>query len=446
MTKIRLGFLFLLIGIYSYAYAYHGVERSGDITEQVSSYHAYHGVEYNGDITEQVSYYRLKKDFLLNPNLELGLLPKWENLLSANLGLNISYKEWLKITIKDRPLWSIKDKDENSCKNFLDEAYIDLKLFKTSFLTIGKENLQEGVGLSYNPSDFLADLKEMDYTKREEERKIEREGNYLVRFEEISQKITFSYLLAPKINHLQKEETRALIKLYSLIGDVDLSLSYLHVKKWPKLGINLSGVIGNKIEFHAEVGLSKGSKRKLLREERQVGPGVYEYGTYDDPEDDKMIFTKALIGEHYTFANKTNVIIEYFFNQDGYSEAEWTNFIDLATVAYTKFKQPPAELPADIFKENLRRANSLMRYRYMRKNYLFFRVSNPEIFDDYDGQISLLLNADDKSLVIMPAFDYQKWGRLVIRLGLNWFSGNSKSEFGLVPYQTEFQLGVKYLF
>jgi len=58
----------------------------------------------------------------------------------------------------------------------------------------------------------------------------------------------------------------------------------------------------------------------------------------------------------------------------------------------------------------------------------------------------MLLNIDDGSMAIMPSIDYKKFGDIVVRFGLNWFSGDPKSEFNLVPYTSEFQLGARYFF
>jgi len=404
-------------------------------------------LEFQGALINQSTYYQLKSDTLLNPDSKLALSPQWENKFYENSSINLTYKEWFNLGIKTRPVWTINNEEGSNLENSVDDACVDIRFRDTSFLTIGKQNLQEGVGLSYNPTDFLAQEKEMDYSKREEERKKEREGDYLIRLEKITEGLTLSLLLAPRIDNLQKEGTRGIIKLYSLVGNTDIAVSYLN-GKLPKSGINLSSVIGSNIEFHTEAGLNKGSNRKFLRKKKEVGPpnsGVYGYEIYDPEEDDK-VFTKALVGGHYTFCNKTNLIVEYFFNEDGYSQSEWDDFIGLVKDANLKFKEPPAGFSNGLFAENLRLANACMTFRSLRKNYLFFRLSNPEIFNYYDGQLSMLLNIDDGSMAIMPSIDYKKFGDIVVRFGLNWFSGDPKSEFNLVPYTSEFQLGARYFF
>ncbi len=404
-------------------------------------------LEFRGEFINQTTYYQLKDDTLLNPDSKLTSFPKWENKLYNDSSINLTYKEWLKLRIKSRPVWTISDEDGGSLKNYVDDAYLDIKIGETSFLTFGKENLQEGVGLSFNPTDFLSEGKDVDYSQREEERKQDREGDYLVRFETIGEKITFSCLVAPKIGNLQEEDSRQLLRLYFLIGDADVALSYFY-GEYPKLGVNLSGIIGNNIELHTEIALSKGSEREFLKKKKEVGPpnsGVYEYEAYNPP-DKKDIFVRSIIGGHYTSANKTNLIVEYFFNEDGYSNSEWDEFIEMVKDANAKFKNPPVGFSEGIFKENLRIANSLMTFRFLRKNYLFFRLSNPELFDYYDSQLSLLFNADDGSWVIMPSVDYKKFQDLIIRFGLNWFGGDSQSEFGLVPQDSELRLVAKYFF
>ncbi|MBU0701902.1 hypothetical protein KKE26_11545 [bacterium] len=403
-------------------------------------------LEFQGVFVNQTTHNQLNGNTLLNQS-NLGTLPEWENKLYNDSSINLTYKEWLKLMLKTRPTWTINNEERGSFRNFVDDAYMDIKIRDTSFLTIGRENLQEGVGLIYNPTNFLSEGKAVDYSQREEERKKNREGNYLLRFESIKEKQTFSFLIAPKIGNLQEEYPRQQLRLYSLMGDTDASLSYFHGKQ-EKLGLNLSGVVGNNIELHTEIALGKGSDRRFLRKKSEIGPpdsGIYEYETYD-PLDKEKTFLRALMGGHYTWTNKTNLIIEYFFNQDGYSQSEWNEFIEMVKDADSKLKNPPIGFTEGIFKENLRLANSLMTYRSLRKNYFFFRLSNPEIFDCYDSQLSVLLDVDDKSCVVMPSVDYNGVKNIVIRFGINWFSGDSQSEFGLVPQNTELQLEARYFF
>ncbi len=399
------------------------------------------------EVVNQITYYQSKGNTLLNPESKLVTLPSVENKLYSNLSSSLTYKEWFKLAVKSRYAWTINDVEGGTFKNLVDNAYIDLKTGGTSFLTIGKENLQEGVGLSYNPTNFLAEGKDVDYSQREEERKKDVEGNYLLRFESIGENLTLSFLVAPKIGSLQPEPMRQQLRLYSLMGDVDVALSYFYAEQ-EKLGLNISGIVGNNTELHTEIGLTKGSKRGFLRKKEEVGPpnsGVYKYEIYDIADEEK-IFAQAIAGGHYTWDNKTNLIIEYLFNQDGYSKSEWHEFIELVKNASSNFKKPPVDFEAGIFKENLRLANSLMTYRTLRRNYLFFRLSNPELFDCYDSQLTVLLNVDDHSCVVMPSIDCKKFQNMVFRLGVNWFSGNSQSEFGLVPQDTEIQMEARYFF
>ncbi len=403
--------------------------------------------EFQGVFVNQTTHYQLKGDALLNPDSKLVTLPELENKLYSDSSISLTYKEWLKLSVKSRLAWTIDDEEGGSFRNFVDDAYLDIKTGDTSFLTIGKENLQDGVGLSYNPTNFLAEGKDVDYSQREEERKKNREGNYLLRFESIGEKLTLSFLVAPKIGNLQQEHPRQQLRLYSLMGNTDVALSYFRAEQ-ERLGLNISGVAGNNIELHTEIGLTKGGEREFSRKKREIGPlnsGIYEYEAYN-PLDEEEIFVQAIMGGHYTFANKTNFIVEYFFNQDGYSKSEWDEFIELVKDAASKFKNPPTGFDKGIFKENLRLANSLMTFRSLCKNYLFLRLSNPEVFNCCDSQLSILLNIDDSSCVVMPSVDYKGFKNLVLRFGINWFSGDFQSEFGLVPQATELQLEARYFF
>jgi len=404
-------------------------------------------IEYYGSFVARFIDNKFRKDNPLNPDFKVFSLPEYENKIYLNFFMNLYFNENIKFVLKTRPTW-IKKGNKEMAKNYLDNAYINFNLGKGLFLSIGKENLIEGVGFSYYPSNFFSEKKETDFTLKEEEQRSDREGNYIIRSELLLENVTITTVIAPEIDDLQEENTRAEFKFSALLYDTDLSISYFY-SNYGRIGWNVSRVVGQKFEVHSELGLRFGSDRKYLRQKSEIGPpgsGIFEYEIYE-PEDEEKVFLRGLIGGHYTSANKTNYIVEYFYNQDGYDENEWKEFFAIIKDNSNKLISPPNGFSEDLFKFNLSLANSLMTYRYLRQHYLFARIWNPEVYNRFDVTWGILLNLEDKSFVILPTADYKLIRDFVIlRFGAAVFNGDGESEFGLSPMKNYYYFEMRFFF
>jgi len=404
-------------------------------------------IEYYGSFVTRLVENKFRKDNPLNPGFRVFNLAECESKIYLNLSMNLSFNENIKFALKTRPTW-IKKENKEMGKNYFDNAYINFNLGKGLFLSVGKENLIEGVGFSYYPSDFFSEKKEIDFTLKEEEQSSDREGNYIVRSELLLENVTLTAIIAPEIDNLQEENTRAEFKFSTLVYDTDLSISYFH-SNYGRTGFNISKAVGQKFEVHSGAGLRFGSDRKYLRKKSEVGvpgSGIFEYEIYE-PKEEGEVFLRALIGGHYTCENKTNYIVEYFYNQDGYDENEWEEFIEIVRDNSSKVISVPTGFSEDLFKFNLSLANSLMTYRYLRRHYLFARFWNPEIYNRFDVTCGILLNLEDKSFVILPTADYKLIKDfMMLRLGGAVFKGDGESEFGLSPMENYYYFETRFFF
>lgn len=404
-------------------------------------------VQYYGSFVVRFVESKFRKDNPLNPDFKVFDLPERESKIYLNLFMNLYFNENFGFTLKTRPTW-IKKGNKEMGKNYLDNAYLNFNLGKGLFLSMGKENLIRGVGFSYYPSDFFSEKKEIDFTLKEEEQRSDREGNYIIRSELLLENVTLTAVIAPEIDNLQEENTRAEFKFSTLLYDTDLSISYFH-SNYGRIGFNISRVVGQKFEVHSGLGVRFDSDRKYLRKKGEIGlpgSGIFEYEIYE-PEDEEKVFLRGLIGGHYTSVNKTNYIVEYFYNQDGYDENEWKEFFTIIKDNSNKLISPPSGFSKDLFKFNLSLANSLMTYRYLRRHYLFARVWNPEIYNKFDVTCGILLNLEDKSFVILPTADYKLIRDfMMLRLGAAVFKGDGESEFGLSPMENYYYFETRFFF
>ncbi len=394
--------------------------------------------EFNGKVIEQATYYDQKKDYLLNPNQKILDFSPWKNRLYADINFNLKRAD-TKFISKFRPM-IVSDDHKTRSRTTVDDLYIDQKFWDQIFFYLGKRNIKDGVALGFNPTDFLGEGKEVDFSKREEDRRVEREGNYLVGADAFFKDAAWTVIFAPQIDDWQDEKDRALLKASYFLEsfNTDVSVHYFY-GDIPGAGVNLSHTANDELVLYTETALRKGTNKKILRLENPASGGVY----LADKMDNSEIFLRAAVGGHYTFKNSANIICEYIYNADGYNQDKWDEFERVVSLSNDQWKKG---IFLDSASGNLSGANQTMTFRQMRKNYLFFRVNHPSVFSKVDGSLVLFLNLDDMSFLINPSVEYKINQSALIGLSSNIFAGSKTKEFGMMHWGKDVTLTYKHYF
>jgi hypothetical protein len=400
---------------------------------------------FDGIIYEQPTYFFINDDNLINPDNDILELSDWINRLYGRVNLNLKYKNAQFIS-QFRPTLT-SDEDETDGEFITDDAYLDLNIYKEGyFLYCGKRNIRDVVAYGANPTDFLGEGKDVDYTKREEERRVERQGNYMVGLDSFFPNTRISAIFAPEFDWddvSQKEDDRFLLRANYFAEEINTDMTlHLFQGEIPGIGFDVSSTVSDQLILYTENSLRWGSNKyeiKLTREGDAYTPREYEV---TDPDDDDDVYANIVIGGSYTFDNGTNLILEYIYNGDGYDSGEWDNIVD-----FTKYHNDLYKSGAytDLAKGNLAMVNSdIMKIREMRKNYIFCRVSNSKILENTDAQIVLQLNADDMSYLITPIVDYKITNNFVVGISATIFRGDDDSEFGMMYWGADASLVLRY--
>ncbi len=395
--------------------------------------------EIGGEIIEQPTYRLLRNDTLLNPEGKILKFSEWRNRFYGNIRIGLHYKD-IGFISKFRPTIS-SEEGNTDIENIFDDAFFDIKFNDRFFLYGGKKNIRNGVGFGSNPTDFLGEGKKVDFTKREEERRAEREGNYLLGVDTFFKNATLTAIFAPRVKNLQEESNRVLLKVNLLMDsiDTDMSLHYFYGAV-PGIGFNISTTVNDELVLYTETAFRWGSNRKTVKLVSTGSPDIYEI---NGPDDSERVYPHIVIGGHYTFMNGTNIICEYIYNGDGYNGKEWDeikNFVKYNNVEYKRgfFK--------DFALANLLLSNEIVSFREVRRNYIFARINNPEILAKIDGAIVLILNADDKSFLINPSMDYKLKANTILGFSALIFAGKNDTEFGMTPWKNEISMVLKFFF
>lgn len=395
--------------------------------------------EFNGKIIEQPTYYHRKKDYPLNPNQKILDVSPWKNRFYADLNLNLKYKENTRLVSKFRPTL-LSDDNKTTLRNKIDDLYVDQKFKDKFFFYAGRKNVRDGVALGANPTDFLGENKEVDLTKREEERRLEREGNDLAGLDAFYKDISWTAIFAPRVNDWQEEKNRVLLKASYFMESLntDASLHYFNGDV-PGVGFNISHTAGDHLVLYTETAFRKGSSKKIVKLISEGAPNSYSIEDMDAQE----VFAHTATGGHYTFKNGTNVICEYIYNADGYNQKKWDAFESFVVYSNDQFKKG---FFWDSVASNLSQANQIINFRQMRKNYLFTRLSNPSILNKFDGAFVLLLNLDDSSFLVNPSLDYKINESSTMGVSADIFVGGRTKEFGMMHWGQDISLTYKYYF
>jgi len=393
-------------------------------------------VEYGGSFRYQSNYYKINRASFLNPHNDILKLPSSDQELEIKLDLHSWFAETLGFYLKNRASYLIGE-DKSKLENILDELYLKLNPSESLFFNIGKQNITEGVGYAWNPTDFLTGLEEIDQAEDTREKREEREGVICLRGEYFLPHLTLTVVATPKMESWgRKAEPRALVKVYTLMNNLDFSLiAYAEEKKDQRLGLNFSSTMGESLEVHGEASLQKGTYRYYLN---QTDPGHYEF--IQKRKESQQLYPKFLVGGQYTFPDNTNLVLEYYHNQEGYSSSEWRDYFE-----YLKFCGERYE-DESLYFSYLLMGNAYFDLTNFRQNYLFLRFSKPNILDRLEISSNNIYNLDDASLLMNVKIDYQGMQDLSIYVLGTFFFGKGDSEFGMFYQSQTFSAVVECFF
>ena len=392
--------------------------------------------EYGGSFRYQSNCYKINQDSYLNPRNDILKLPSSDSMLQIKFDLHSWLGESLGFYLKDRVNY-LTGKDKSKLENVLDELYLELNPSESFFFNIGKQNITEGVGYAWNPTDFLTGLEEIDQGQDTREKREEREGVICLRGEYFLPHLTLTAVASPRMESWgQKADARALVKVYALIRNLDFSLiAYAEEKKRPKLGLNFSSTVGESLEVHGEASLQKGTYRYYLN---QTDAGHYEF--IQKRKESEELYPKFLVGGQYTFLDNTNLVLEYYHNQEGYDSSEWRDYFEYLKFCGERYEDESLYVPY------LLMGNTYFNLTNFRQNYLFLRFSKPNVLDLFEVSSNNIYNLDAASLLMNVKIDYQGMQDLSFYISGTFFLGAEDSEFGMFYQNQAFSAGAEYFF
>lgn len=303
----------------------------------------------------------------------------------------------------------------------ISEAYASYNFSDHLNLTLGKKRIVWGPGQAFNPTDLLNPPKDpTDPT-------LQRAGAWLARVEAPFERFTASFVAAAAalrtyggvptslaycpgyptaeggragINDFDDQPHYALAsRLYALVADSDVGLYYVFTNRYndafenkSRLGASVSRLVGKALEVHAEALVQRGT----LRPFKTLG---------DD------LVGKTLVGGRYTFGDDSLLGLEYHFNGDGYTPAEFDSALKMVAAVAGAGLRP--SLPAASSD-----AGSPQKFVFdpFRRHYLFLTYLKPHIRDDFTVQATVIMNLQDFTGQLAPliAWSVREWASLTV--------------------------------
>lgn len=432
-----------------------------------------------GNLKNLFTFHATDDDSLLNPD-NIFDAPKLEDRAEAALKLNGSIIDRIGLIGRARlGLEYTKDgKGDLDYVDSLDQAYLSFEFGREvlTFLSIGKQRIQWGTGITWNPVDTFNPRQNLEDVEDIEEGKIS------YRIDVAFPLFSVTSVVVPNAESTdftldnfnpQRGNTLLTGKVYTFVANADLTL-YLSGKEEekPRFGASFSTVISD-IQLFGQGIVWKGeSEKDYFRVDTEREPAYDPIGgthytlpaVYDLYKKDRF-FYKVDIGLQYTFSNDLTIIAEYYHNHDGYTSTDMETYADFLRYAdgdyqddvnstiEAKEKNPLLPIPEyPSIQTLLEGGNSVYRFADLRRNYLSLSLSKPYVANRFDLKMDIIMNIDDLfdgsgvSLFLRPGVTYTAIPNWRFSIYSQAYIGKNDTDFGLNYYDFSLFGKIHYFF
>ncbi|MBW2659462.1 MAG: hypothetical protein JRC87_07725 [Deltaproteobacteria bacterium] len=318
------------------------------------------------------------------------------------------------------------------------EAYGSLKPSPYATTSLGKKSYKWGKGYAWNPVGFINRRKDPNNPDESLEGYVTAEADIIKSFEGKLQTAALTGVLLPVWDEVNDEfgernNLNLAAKLYLLFMDTDIDLILLTGdSRSTSYGLDFSRNLATNFEIHGELAWTQDKKKFILQEDSILAVS----------EEDVLSW---ILGIRYLSTNNITSIIEYYHNDNGYTEEEMTNFYTFAREASEDFQQTDSQLLLQWARDM-----SLKSYGSPQpgRDYLYGRFSQKEPFNILylTPSLTTILNLDDKSYTLTPELIYTRFTNWEIRLRFSYLNGATCSEFGEKQNSNKLEFRLRYFF
>lgn len=369
----------------------------------------------------------------LNPQ-NIGKLDETtKNNLEINTDVKIYFNESFSATFFDTPYYKAQEGEKSDFNNQFKEAFLSFNPSRFLFLDAGRKVVKKGVGFFKNPVDFIQypNPEDIDYSRNKSDQNRMLRGVYMGRAEIFAGSTTFSFLYSPKYKEVKQDHDQYYMNAGFKWETLDIEwIGYYGDQA--KTGINFSAGLGESLEIHVEFAIQEKAKRQLID----------YYGIYlTDKEKTIQYPINALIGGHITLGENSNLYLEYYFHQAGYSKSEWNNLAGKIGENQNMLISSQA-YNIGVINDGITNQGG---FTELQKHYGFIRYEKNKLFGDFNIAVSSVFEIQNVGALMILNPGYAFTDNFTVNLYFYQPFGTKKSESRL-RYYSLVSLEIDYFF
>ncbi len=311
------------------------------------------------------------------------------------------------------------------------ELFSDFQLGDNAYLRFGKATVKWGVGYFFSPADIinLESINILDPT-------VQREGplQFRIFIPYGPSQNTLSFYSIFDSNNPDFDTTALAAKAEFLLGNYELSLSsYYRYDTTERAALTLTGPLGN-FDIFAEGVLARGSPKAFYSSFKSIPP-YYNKISSDDIRN--TFYPSATMGFLYNNQNGDfTAIAQYFFNGEGYSDADRTSL-------FNSYESQPAAVKKMILYSiamgDLKNFPFLSGQHYGAANLSLSEIAG----SDFSFSVMGIMNFSDISGLAQPTLSLEISDYLKLSIFSTFIFGADNTEYGILGQGRPVTIGTK---
>ncbi|MBA7575069.1 hypothetical protein ES708_16886 [subsurface metagenome] len=314
------------------------------------------------------------------------------------------------------------------------ELYGSLNLSPRLSMSIGKRRFNWGKGYAFNPVGYVNAEKDPENPDLALAGKTSVYINYNRSFNSIFiQNFSMgAILLPPVVDSGQKFESAdkigAAFKFYCLMNNIDIDFMTIFKKDEPRrFGLDFSTNLRENLEIHAEFSYAH-EENKYLIDDNLVSQHKIDSGSY-------------LLGLRNINRFNTTFITEYYHNESGLSNNEFTSYVNY-------LKNSLESNIGELINSAKLNMSTYFRSKTLMQDYLYVKVIQPEPFSWLYSSISIstIYNMADKSFLLSPQLSYKPYTNFEVLFWPILFFGGNDTEYGSKQFENKIEIWMRFHF
>lgn len=324
------------------------------------------------------------------------------------------------------------------------DSYLQWDYSNAFNVSIGLSNIEQGPGYAWNPGNPFFDIR---LNERDTAFEFRRDADPTLRVN-IYDDLGRWLFLTTEYRSFPLETSDADPKQLSVMAARELlfnrsqwAFRVASVDESAFAAGTFESTVGDQLELHAEISIRQDRKIPFFSSLDLPAGNISQY---DDGRDNNS-YINFLVGFQFTWQNNANLIVEYFYQEDGYSKAEWN---ELQLQLLQQYEQSLRDtLPDELHSASIGFLSNTHNWlRLLRQKYGFIRLSMPELLGSEEISFFARTNFQDNSYVSGFNLAYPLSDSLTLQFSTQIAHGDKQTEGYWIPTKRQVTASLKLHF